>query len=154
MNFVFARLRSRLIPLCLICFVLVGCASAADGITKPKTSPEAPRLGREFKLRPGQQISLQGTKLRIQFTAVANDSRCPSDVTCVWAGNAAVRLNVSTNRRDGKSLTLNTAKVSSLANEAEYRGYKVKLVDLTPYPRSNQKIAAGDYVLTLLVSKN
>ena len=154
MNFGFAPLRSCLVSLGLICFVLFGCASAADGFTKPKTSSEVARLGREFKLKPGQQISLKGTKLRIQFAAVSNDSRCPSDVTCVWAGNAAVRLDVSTNRSNGKSLTLNTAKVSSLATEADYRGYKVKLVDLSPYPRSDRKIAAGDYVVTLLVSKN
>jgi hypothetical protein len=154
MNFGFAPLRSCLISLGLICFVLFGCASAADGITKPKTSSEVARLGREFKLRPGQQISLKGTKLRIQFAAVSNDSRCPSDVTCVWAGNAAVRLDVSTNRSNGKSLTLNTARGSSLATEADYRGYKVKLVDLSPYPRSDHHLAAGDYVVTLLVSKN
>ena len=153
MNLRFDAFRSCLISLSLVCFVLFGGASAADGITKPKTSSEAARVGREFKLRSGQQISLQGTKLRVKFAAVSNDSRCPSDVTCVWAGNAAVRLDVSTNRSNGKSLTLNTAKGPTLASEADYRGYKVKLVNLSPYPRSDQKIAAGDYVVTLLVSK-
>jgi hypothetical protein len=32
-------------------------------------------------------------------------------------------------------------------------GFDVKLVEFSPYPRSDQKIAADDYVVTLLVSK-
>jgi hypothetical protein len=153
MNFGFAPFRSCLIPLGVICFLLFGFANAADGTTKPKTSSEVPRLGRPFKLRVGQQVTLRGERLGIKFAAVEGDSRCPSDVTCVWAGNAAVRLDVSVNRRHVKSMTLNTSKGSSFVGEQEYQGYKVKLVDLSPYPRSDLKIAAGDYVVTLLVSK-
>jgi hypothetical protein len=91
--------------------------------------------------------------LRIKFVAVEDDSRCPADVKCVWAGNAAVRLEVSTNRRDSTSLTLNTSRSSALVGETQYQGYKLRLVELNPYPRSDQKIAAGDYTVTLLVSK-
>jgi hypothetical protein len=91
--------------------------------------------------------------LRIKFVAVEDDSRCPADVKCVWVGNAAVRLDVSTSRRDGKSLTLNTSRSSALVGETQYQGYKLRLVELNPYPRSDQKIAAGDYTVTLLVSK-
>jgi len=154
MNLGFAPLRSCLIFLGLICFVLFGSASAADGNTKPKATTQVARLGRAFKLRAGRQVTLKGERLRIRFAAVTGDSRCPSDVTCVWAGNAAVHLDVTTNGRSEESLTLNTGKGPSLANEAKYQGYKVKLVDLSPYPRSDQKIAAADYVVTLLVSKN
>lgn len=153
MNFAYRRLRSCLVSLGLVCFVLFGGASAADRNTKPKATTQVARVGRAFKLRAGRQVTLQGEKLRIRFAAVTGDSRCPSDVTCVWAGNAAVRLDVTTNGRSEESLTLNTAKGSSFASEAKNQGYKVKLVDLSPYPRSNQKIAAGDYVVTLLVSK-
>ncbi len=84
---------------------------------------------------------------------VREDSRCPKDVTCVWAGNAAVRLWV-TSGRSGKTVTLNTNKSPTLSDEVEYKGYKIKLVDLSPYPRSDQKIAKGEYRATLLVSKD
>lgn len=141
----------RLISIGAICFVLLACASAAAGTTKAQLTIPAPRLGRPFKLNEGRQVTLQ--KLRIKFAPVTQDSRCPSDVACVWAGNAAVRLEVRTNRNNGKSLTLNTGHGPSLANDAQYQGYDLKLVDLSPYPRSDRKIAAGDYVVTLLVSK-
>jgi hypothetical protein len=55
--------------------------------------------------------------------------------------------------RNNKTVTLNTSKSPSFVGEIEYRGYKVTLVDLRPYPRSNRKVARRDYTATLLVSK-
>lgn len=146
------RFFSGLISIGLICFVLFGGASAVDGNTKRKATTGA-RLGQPFKLGAGRQVTLKEEKLRIKFASVENDSRCPSDVTCVWAGNAAINLDVTTNGRSEERLTLNTGKSSALAREAQYQRYKISLVDLSPYPRSRNKIAAGDYVVTLLVSK-
>jgi hypothetical protein len=110
------------------------------------------RQGQEFKLKAGRQVTVKGAKLRIRFVAVENDSRCPADVTCVWAGNAAVQLQLGTGS-GSKTVTLNTSKSPSFLGETEYRGYKVKLVELSPYPRSDRKIARRDYTATLLISK-
>jgi hypothetical protein len=154
MNFGVGPLRPRLISFGITCFVLLGCWKAAEGNPHTKGRTLVACLGREFKLRAGQQVTLKGQSLRIKFAAVKEDSRCPADVKCVWAGNAAVRLDISIRGRGSKSLTLNTNSGSSLVDENQYRGYKVKLVELSPYPRSSQRIAAGDYIVTLLVSKN
>ena len=145
----------RLIALGLICCVLAACCGALEAVNAAVPADgaaHAVRVGREFKLSPGQQASLKGTKLRFKFMNVKDDSRCPKDVTCVWAGNAAVRVWV-TNGRGGTTLTLNTNKSPTLGDEAQYQGYKIKLVDLSPYPHSDKNIAAGDYTATLLVSK-
>lgn len=154
MNFCVGPLHPRPISFGITCFVLLTCWSAAAGNTCAGGATPVPRLGRQFKLRAGQQVTLKGQNLRIKFAAVKEDSRCPADVTCVWAGNAAVLLEVSKRGRGSKSLTLNTNSRSSLVDENPYRGYRVKLVELNPYPRSSQRIAAGDYIVTLLVSKN
>ena len=79
---------------CLVLLASVGVLAAS-----PHTNLDVVRPGREFKLRAGQQVTVKGTKLRIRLIAVENDSRCPSDVTCVWAGNAAVQLQLSTGRQ-------------------------------------------------------
>ena len=147
-------LTSRLICSVVTCFVLLGCWSAAGGNTDAAPAMQVARLGRPFKLRSGQQVTLKGERLRIKFVTVESDSRCPADVRCVWAGNAAVRLDVDIRGRGSKSMTLNTNRGTSLADENMYRGYKLKLVDLSPYPRSDQKTAPGGYVATLLVSKD
>lgn len=144
--------RFQIVLLANVCLLLACWSAEGNPHTNGRT--RVTRLGRQFKLRAGQQVTLKGQNLRIKFAAVKEDSRCPADVTCVWAGNAAVLLEVSIRGRGSKSLTLNTNSRSSLVDENPYRGYRVKLVELNPYPRSSQRIAAGDYIVTLLVSKN
>jgi hypothetical protein len=143
-------LRGRLISFVVTCFVLLGGWNAADGNPPSKGRTQVARLGREFRLRARQQVTVKGESLRIKFVEVKEDSRCPADVKCVWAGNAAARLEVSIRGRGSKSLTLNTTGNSP---PLDYRGYKIRLVELSPYPRSKRKIAAGDYIVTLLVNR-
>ena len=156
MDSIVPQFRSRLISLGISCLVLLACGGAAQAVVPvvpAKGAAQTVRLSREFKLRPGQQVSVKGTKLRITFMNVKEDSRCPKDVTCVWAGNAAVRLWVTSGKRS-ETLTLNTNKSPTLSDEVEFKGYKIKLVDLSPYPRSDHKIANSDYTATLLVTRN
>ena len=152
MNCARHRFGARMVSLGISCAVLFGCWSALGANAHAENTLQVARLSSEFKLRVGRRATFKGTRLRIKFAAVESDSRCPSDVTCVWAGNAAVRLRLSAGR-SSKIVTLNTSRSSPFVREAEYQGYKVKLVDLSPYPRSDRQIAARDYIATLLVSK-
>jgi hypothetical protein len=128
----------------LLFMLSAACACAA----------QTPRLGREFKVRAGRVVTLDGGRLRIRFVQVASDSRCPVDVDCVWAGNAEVRFEVGGRLwRDKQTLTLDTNASAQGASEARHGRYTLKLTGLTPQPRSTGKIAAGRYTATLLVSK-
>ncbi len=153
MNIALGPIGPRLISFGIACSLLLGCWNAVNGDGHTKGPTQVARLGREFKLRARHQVTLKRESLRIKFAAVTEDSRCPANVTCVWAGNAAVRLAVSIRGRGSKSLTLNTNRSSSLVGESKYQGYKVSLLGLNPYPESDKGIAAGDYTATLLVSK-
>jgi hypothetical protein len=130
------------------CVVLFACA----GTIVAKMHPAAARLNREFKLKVWQRVTLQGSNLRIKFVKVETDSRCPADVKCVWAGNAAIQVEIASGRQS-KAVTLSTGRGPAFVSEVRYQGYKVKLVDLSPYPRSGGKTAPGDYAATLLISK-
>jgi hypothetical protein len=145
------RPRIRMASLALSCLAVFGSAGVLAANPDSNSTLDTVRLGREFKLKAGRQVTVKGTKLRIRFVAVENDSRCPSDVKCIWAGNAAVQLQLGTGR-GSKTVTLNTSKSPTFAGETEYRGHKVTLVDLSPYPRSDRKILRRDYTATLLVS--
>jgi hypothetical protein len=144
---------SGLICCLVIGLVLLNSKGALGKDKKNSATNQVVRLGRSFTLRAGREVTLKGSRLRIKFAAVDEDSRCPSDVTCVWAGNAAARLEVSTSGKDSQSLTLNTSTGSAFGMEKVYDGYKLWLVRLTPYPRSTKKIAASDYIATLVVTK-
>ena len=146
------RFLTRMVSLAICCLVVFASSGVLAANPHSNSALEGVRLGREFRLKVGRQVTVKATKLRIRFVAVENDSRCPSGVTCVWAGNAAVRLQLGTGR-GSKTVTLNTSKSPSFVGETEYQGYKVKLVELSPYPRSDRKIGRRDYTATLLVSK-
>ena len=142
----------RMISFGISCGLLFACAQVLVAKTPVDGVVKVARLNREFKLKVGERAMLKGTQLRIKFLAVENDSRCPKDVTCVWAGNAAVSLHLS-NRTGSQTIIRNTSTSPQFVTDSEYRGFRVKLVSLSPYPRSKRKIAPGDYIATLLVSK-
>lgn len=109
------------------------------------------RAGWEVRVRAGRVVTLDGGRLRVRFVRVAEDSRCPEDVTCVWEGKAEVLFEVGGKSWGGKrSLKLHTSRGAS---EEGYGRYTVKLLALGPRPRSDRKIAPAQYTATLLVSK-
>jgi hypothetical protein len=132
----------------IVCLLLFwsGAAQTANAQRYERASP-----GRPFSLRVGRELTLPRERLRVRFVDVKEDSRCPANVTCVWAGNASVRIELSTNRRDSQTVTLNTAGNATLPGEVQYRRFRVRLVKLTPYPRSAGKIAQRSYTVTLQV---
>lgn len=77
----------------LVILALAGCAvPPADPGGPPAPPPPSAEAG-TVTARLGQEVLL-GT-LRIRPLAVLEDSRCPADVTCVWAGRIRVRVAVS-----------------------------------------------------------
>ncbi|MDT5271626.1 MAG: hypothetical protein QOH49_3812 [Acidobacteriota bacterium] len=123
-------------------------------LTAGGVAGQTPRLGREFKIKAGRTVTLDGGSLRVRFVRVASDSRCPVDVECVWAGNAELLFEVSAKGGRGmKTLRLNTNAGPERPGEDKYRRYTLKLVELSPRPHSKRKIAPGQYTATLLVSK-
>jgi len=135
--------------------VLLCGHGAAYGVTRPARAAQAPRVGREFKIRGGRAVTLARERLRLRFVRVAEDSRCPAGVECVWAGNAEVLVEVGTqNRRVSKTLKLNTNASPERPAEDKYRGYTVRLVRLDPHTRTVRKIRQGEYTATLLVVRD
>ncbi|MDH3457612.1 MAG: hypothetical protein OER90_12310, partial [Gemmatimonadota bacterium] len=56
------------------------------------TSATAPTVGEEFQLAVGERVSIPEENLWLRFLGIASDSRCPSDVVCVWEGDGAVLI--------------------------------------------------------------
>jgi hypothetical protein len=84
------------------------------------------------------------SKLSVRFVELVDDSRCPTDAQCVWAGNAKIKIRVSANGRT-HDLTLDT---NGPHQGATAEGYAIKLVGLTPAPKSNIRIDRNGYIAT------
>ena len=106
-------------------------------------------LGQEFTLRVGEQVLIKETGLKISFSQV-EDSRCPKGVTCIWAGNGKVVVQVNEGKAKPIDVELNTM-VEPKQNR--FQQYSIKLVSLNPYPQKDVKINRSDYVATLVINK-
>ncbi len=121
-------------------------------IVAASQEPSSTELGLEFTLAPGQSADIGSDDLRITFDGVLGDSRCPSDVTCVWAGEA---ISAVTLRQGGTVLGQTNLILPDAERSSDNLGsYRVTAVQLNPYPNTeNGPIRAEDYRLTLVVEK-
>jgi hypothetical protein len=92
------------------------------------------------------------TDLRVSFAQVVEDSRCPASVACVWQGNGAIRLDITTGR-GAQSATLNTAGGTSFPREASLAGYTFTLVELDPQRQTTDPIPLQQYRATIRVTR-
>lgn len=104
----------------------------------------------EVTLAIGETHDLEGSDGSISLLGVPSDTRCPTDVTCVWEGNAEVRIQLTSRSRISGPLTLNTA-VEPLS--VEWADVRVSIVSVSPTPVSSGEIAAGDYRVTLRLER-
>ena len=118
------------------------------GIAAPHTAPE-PELGRPFEIKAAETVAIQG--LRITFEGVSEDSRCPTGVQCVWAGDAAATLTLEKPPAAAEQRTLHTN--GRFEQQTALDNFVIRLEDVRPYPREGVAIAPGDYRAALVVTR-
>jgi hypothetical protein len=128
---------------------LVSCAGGGGGDTLPATAT----LDKTFQLRLGKSATLAPDNLQVTFVKVQEDSRCPSDVQCAWAGQAVVQIQVSSANSQPQTAALTLGASLQPGSSAAFGPYSVEVSDLAPYPISTVQIQPGDYAATLIVSK-
>ncbi len=134
--------------------ILLAVAGLAACSPKPAAPPpQAPAAGaaldQPFALRVGQRATVAGAEVTVRVESVASDSRCPTGVQCVWAGNAVVRAVLSQGSK-AFGAELNTTLDP---RSVRYLDYTVSLVSLTPHPAQGSTIEPSEYQATFLVSR-
>jgi len=108
-------------------------------------------LNEELCLSIGQHASVTGEDLVVSFEEVTEDSRCPSDVTCVWAGRVSCVVEL-THAGSSYRMILTEPGLTSEYTTETYEEYKLAF-HVTPYPEVGKQIANDAYRLHLIVSK-
>lgn len=87
----------------------------------------------------------------IKFAEVISDSRCPKKVTCVWAGEAKVRLEIQKNTEpvENKNVLFDIQGKSTPLFDME--NISVKTYRLEPYPEKLPIQDKTEYVLNLIL---
>ncbi len=99
--------------------------------------------GVSFALAPGQTAEVQRADTRITFRQVREDSRCPTDVTCVWEGDAKVDVIIS---RTGVPDDAKLLSLKAPNNEVRVGNLRIRFVGLTPVPRQSDGGAPRNYL--------
>ena len=113
----------------------------------------------EIQVRPNEEFSLSigrsavgtGEGLKIEFEEVVEDSRCPRDVTCVWAGRVTCMIKL-TQIGSSYRMALTEPGLTDEYSKERYEEYEIAF-HVTPYPEAGKKIPTGAYRLNLIVSR-
>lgn len=144
----------------LILLAATGCNAGAPGGPGQNQSevvshtPVNASLGEPVELHIGQEARVASESLTLLFDSVLEDSRCPEDLQCVWAGNAKVRIEATKAPHTRETLHLNTGLDLSTGEAGPLRSflnYEIELLNLAP-GTADRPIAPERYVARLIVT--
>ena len=129
------------IVLSITALTLAACSSARLP-TEPVVYSQS-EAADSVRIRVGQTIVVGD--IRVRFDAVEADSRCPSDVVCVWAGDAVASMTVERNCNcESPAFALKLHTFLEPRSGVAY-GSRVELRSLLPYPTSTSTIKPDAY---------
>jgi hypothetical protein len=96
------------------------------------------RAQEDVTIQIGKKKSVDKGRLQISFISVLEDSRCPMNARCIWAGNARIKLLVSRGRGPTRAVELNTGDDPQTVSVF---GYTLELVDLKPHKGDPSPVA-------------
>lgn len=103
-----------------------------------------------IKAYQGVQTPIESAKVKL--LEVLEDSRCPKNVDCVWAGEAKVRVEIY----DNGTKRIEDIVINTRASEPLFinDGLAIHIRGLAPYPETSAKISPKDYYLLVEASAN
>ena len=146
---------TRISCLTAAALLAAGCAAkpsdAIESVSKSHPALVRPALGAQFQLRVGQSAIVVRKVLKLGFETVAADSRCGKGETCVWEGDAIVRLWLQ--GVDGSKQRRELHSASRLGSTATFESYTIRLITLDPTRIAGHSIPPAAYLATLVVTR-
>lgn len=109
-------------------------------------------------LKEGENKFLKEYEMNVTFKRMVEDSRCPKDVQCIWAGNAIAEVELMGIYTRPVTVQLSTSNDANkgYANSEKFNGYKITLQDVTPETTSAKgfKSLKGSYQIALKFEKD
>lgn len=102
-----------------------------------------------FTLSVGKQKTAKNSRLKIKFLEVTEDSRCPTGVNCIWAGNAKVKVQIIGSHRS-QIFEFNT---TTGPKGDIFDGWAITIDNLTPYPHADKPIDKKLYKVKFAISR-
>ena len=134
-----------------------GMPPDAEAVKVAKQEAANPNQSNLVYLKEGENIYVKEYKMNVTFKGMVEDSRCPKDVQCIWAGNATAEvefMGVATRPRVYQFSTTIDAKKGHFTKQ-NFNGYEISLVSVTPETTSAKgfKALKGSYKIALKFEK-
>ena len=129
----------------LLLSLAFGFFALAAGCASQSPVPSV-AIGDTVTLRVAESATVEPRNVVLQFSEVVTDSRCPTDVVCVWEGDAEISVRAVAADGTSSDLRLHT---KSGSEPASFAGLTVRMVSLEPKPREGTPPRQADYVLTV-----
>jgi hypothetical protein len=130
----------------------LGAAALHDalwGANATSTEPQPPLGGTTAGTSTNMTLTAGDTEtfqnMSVTFNSFVQDSRCPIDVQCFWAGNVTVNVTIKSN---GEQITRG---LTSDVAPFQFGGYAISIVDIQPPKESKLQIPKNAYQITFHV---
>ena len=130
---------------------LTSCgATQSDTLTLPAAPTVPIPMGTDVVLAPGEYVVVNPGGLRLTFTGVTSESRCPVNVLiqCIQAGSARIALRITS----GVGTRDVAMETTTRSDTTTVERYVVRLVGVSPLPTTTDPIPAASYRTTLRVT--
>jgi hypothetical protein len=132
-------------------FLVLTISLVLSGSCSNQSSDITANPGDEINLGAGQTAAINGEPLKLKFIEVTSDSRCPTGVTCIWAGEVKCTLEITYKERVELQTLVQSGGSPDFA-EINYKEYRIDF-NVQPYPEAGKEIPKSDYLLKVKVTK-
>ncbi|MFC2083623.1 hypothetical protein ACFLS9_01060 [Bacteroidota bacterium] len=138
--------------LVLVCLLVLNYCCGVVDPNENKKEPDVSKLifGDTLNITYKDTLHNYEEDIWITFDSLVSDSRCPMDVFCFWEGNAEIGF-IFGNYGEELDFRLNTHP--DFKKEATICLYKIILVNVAPYPRSDTLYTPDSYSVQIVVKK-
>ena len=117
-----------------------------------KSGEISAELGEEVELKIGETVSIEDESLKIKFTEVVGDSRCPTGATCVWEGEVSCALEITYLDRSYTKTIVQTGLTDQNSTDV-FQEYMMSF-SVIPYPEVDKEIKEEECRLQMVIDRN
>jgi hypothetical protein len=130
-----------IISVTMILYALIACSKSNDLITDPSVPAKATHGADTVLIGFYDTIRIPDRNLTLTLDTVYDDSRCPVNAMCIWAGAYEVGLNMTS---DGKVQQFKLSTYPGQVADTILHGIEIKVLDLLPYPDIRKPIIPSE----------
>jgi hypothetical protein len=112
-------------------------------------------LGEVVSLHVGQTATVASENFSAKFIGVTGDSRCPTGVQCIVAGQVTCSIEITSSNMGAPIQTsqITISQPGGTGGEQQIFNNYLLQYNVTPYPVARKTIKQADYVLHLSITR-